>query len=182
MHEYLQRSPRFQTSGKTKADKKPLKFIKGLFERFAAIWGEHWCKAIEGREKAAMREWAEALAPFEDSQITKAVQLARVKHPWPLRIAEFIELCNNAENGNLINAVDATDIADKKIKKRFIPKNFNDLQIERAAFADLSLKIFKDQKPTADVAFCKHDGCNKYIIVDYSFTCDWFCKDHELKQ
>lgn len=166
-------------SKKEKKPKLPLKDIKALFERFAGIWGSEWNKRIDGNAKGALKEWAEALADYQLSQIDTAVEVARAKCPWPLRISEFTELCKNTNDGSAIKYTEAVEIADEKIKKRMVPKSVDDLFMQRELIVALALNIYKTQNALADIIFCAFDGCKKHLFVETGGSLAWFCENHK---
>lgn len=178
LSEYAQRLTPSPTNGKTKIKRLPASAVKALFKRFSGIWGTEWDRRIEGHEKAAVKEWAEALADFKATQIETAIELARIKKPWPLRIAEFAELCHNANDGVLIKLADAIELSEKKLRKRFTPRSAADIELERDLLLQLRSKIYYTQNDKADVMFCGNSDCRNHIFVDIGSEQPWFCVEH----
>lgn len=172
------------TSGKTKTrpTKKPclpLKDVKALFERFSSIWGGEWNKRYENNVAGALREWAEALAAFNAQQIDRAIEIARIKHTWAPKISEFEILCHNASDGAFFKFSDALEIAERKLRKKLLPKSYDDFILERDLIAALTLKIYKAQDDNADIVFCAAQDCKKHIFVAVGGDAQWFCDGHK---
>ena len=98
---------------------------------------------------------------------------------WPPEIAEFVKACLLDKNAQIpvgMTPAKAMELAEKTLRNRFIPKNYDDVIAEREALAALQDKIFRDQNDTADISFCASNDCRKFIIARDQLI--WHCDKH----
>lgn len=76
----------------------PERWIEGLFDRMAAMYGSKFADLWRGTEPAKVRAmWAEKLAGFADQpKAIKAALDALDERPFPPTLPEFLQLCREA--------------------------------------------------------------------------------------
>jgi hypothetical protein len=74
-------------------------WVLALFKKLQALYLHKWTSALEGIEKTAMTEWAQALGGLSGEQIKTG--LANLNSEWPPSAIDFRKLCENKQTNGL---------------------------------------------------------------------------------